>query len=147
MPVGQLIGLGTAPTAIDVVAVPAPLWAVTAGGSIDQALVAGPDEDMADRLVKAKKEISKGARRIGKRDACAIFSLLAEASGQKPGIVENAGYSLASGSQLVANAATCKRGVYAAASYSEAGLEPSTTLLLAVTRIMRLAHQRAVKIL
>lgn len=133
------------PTSITVVTASAQDWVRRLPAQIDAAIADGSaDKKEIKRLVAAKKRVAEGADKIGNKEACELFGLLAEIyRGEKnvrrvvlfqPGEVSSS-----------AVAQTCTRGRHTTLVYTERGLVPSRALNNAVLRVMDYAHERAIK--
>ena len=136
------------PRALRVEAKPAQRWVLGLPQQIDGAIASGRTErKYSKRLQAAKKKVFEGADEIGDKEACRLFSLLAEAGGGKKGASQTAFFLPAEGGRITAIAHTCTSGVYTLLTYDEQGLALSSALGQATLRLMRIAHQRAIKIL
>ncbi len=136
-----------APTMVQVAVAPIQVWAKSVPTQVDSALRTGratSDEKLLDQLLAAKKKIRRGANKISDKEGCEMFSLLAQANGRKKGVTETISFP-PFGTQIAAQARTCKDGIYATVTYSEIGLKPSTALSAAVLRLVKIAIKRAIQ--
>jgi hypothetical protein len=136
-----------APTMVQVAVAPAQVWAKSVPMQVDSALRSGraADDELRAKLLAAKKKISKGADKLSDKEACTMFSLLAQSNGRKKGVTETISFP-PFGSQIAAQARTCRFGIYATVTYSELGIKPSSALSAAVLRLVKIAVLRADKI-
>jgi hypothetical protein len=137
----------TFPTQVTVVVAPAQVWAKTVSTQIDTALRSGRgnDKKLIDRLLAARKKLTKGADRLSDKEACGMFSLLAQSRGLKKNVIETISFPPL-GSQIAAQARTCYKGIYATVTYAEVGLRPSTALTAAVLRLVKIVRLHAVEL-
>ena len=136
-----------APTVVQVAVAPVQVWAKSVPAQVDSALRTGraaSDKELLDQLLDAKKQIKRGADKLSDKEGCKMFSLLAQANGRKKGVTETISFP-PFGTQIAAQARTCKSGIYATVTYSELGLKPSTALSAAVLRLVKIAVLRAEK--
>jgi len=135
-----------APTTVQVAVAPAQVWAKSVPLQVDNALRSGraADQDLLKKLLDAKKKIKRGADKLTDKEACAMFSLLAQSNGRKKGVTETISFP-PFGTQVAAQGRTCKDGIYATVTYSEIGLQPSSALSAAVLRLVKIAVLRASK--
>jgi len=137
-----------APTALSVESMPAQRWVLGLPQQIDGVIASGRSErKYSKRLQAAKKKVLEGADEIGDKEACRMFSLMAEAGGGKKGTSQSAFGVPAEAGGSTAAAHSCTNGVYTLLTYDEKGLTLSTPLGNAVLRLVKIAHKRAVKIL
>jgi hypothetical protein len=135
-----------APTMVQVAVAPAQVWAKSVPMQVDSALRSGraADDKLRAKLLAAKKKISRGADKLTDKEACTMFSLLAQSNGRKKGVTETISFP-PFGSQIAAQGRTCRFGIYATVTYSELGLKPSSALSAAVLRLVKIAVLRASK--
>lgn len=122
-------------------------WATTlAATQIDQLLTTRVnDEKTIRQLHEAKKTIMNESDKLSGKKACRIFSLIVAKSARSKRSSETVAY-LPSGSTLSVNGMKCTEGVFTLVRYSEKGLRKSGVLEEAALRLLRIAHQRAVKL-
>ena len=137
-----------APTALTVEATMAQRWVLGLPQQIDATIASGRSErKYTKRLLAAKKKVFEEGEEIGSKEACRLFSLLAEASGGKRGTSQSVFVLPAETGGFTAAAHSCAKGVYTLLTYDEKGLAPSTALGNAVLRLLKIAQKRAVKLL
>jgi hypothetical protein len=133
------------PTQVVVLVAPAQVWAKSVPTQVDGALRSGRaanDKDLFKKLLAARKRITKGADTLTDKEACGMFSLLAQSNGRKKGVKETISFPPNSGG-VSAQARTCYKGIYATVTYSEIGLQPSSALSAAVLRLVRIVRVKA----
>ena len=133
----------SAPPTVQVITSSAKTWAKQVPRQVNQVMAGGRlDAKMVKKLLEAKKTIAEG--HYDNAEACRLFTLLAEANGDKKGANTRLSYP-PYGRQGSANARTCSHGVFTQVSYAEVGLKPSGFAGYAVLRLLKLAHKRAIK--
>jgi hypothetical protein len=135
------------PTQVMVLAAPAQVWAKSVPQQVDGALRSGraTDDKLRHQLLAATKRLHKGSDTLTDKEACGMFSLLAQSNGRKKGVKETISFP-PFGSQVSAQARTCYKGIYVTVTYAEIGLKPSTALSAAVLRLVKAARVRAAKL-
>jgi hypothetical protein len=124
---------------------PARYWAKNVPAQVDQVIRGGrADKKMLDKLQEARKKVARGTDNLDNDLACKMFSLLAEANGHKKGTNQMTAFPPVGG-QFSANARICTKGIYTTVTYTEPTLKPNPTAGQAVTRLMYIAHARAIK--
>jgi hypothetical protein len=136
-----------APTMVQVTVTPAQVWARSVPAQVDSALRSGrgTDTKVLDKLLAAKKKLRLGSDKLSDKEACGMFSLLAQSRGLRKNVTETLAFPPI-GTQIGAQARTCRDGIYATVTYAEIGLKPSTALSQAVLRLVKIAHARAVQL-
>ncbi len=137
-----------APTALTVEATKAQRWVLGLPQQIDATIASGRSErKYTKRLLAAKRKVFADGEEIGGKEACRLFSLLAEATGGKKGTSQSAFVLPAQAGGVTAAANSCTNGVYTLLTYDEKGLAPSAPLGNAVLRLVKVAHKRAIEML
>lgn len=137
-----------APTALTVEATTAQRWVLGLPQQIDATIASGRSEQKyTKRLLAAKRKVFEDGEEIGGKEACRLFSLLAEATGGKKGTSRSAFVLPAQTGGVTAAAHSCTKGVYTLLTYDEKGLAPSAPLGNAVLRLVKVAQKRAIEIL
>lgn len=130
---------------ITVFAASAQDWINGLPAMIDRTITEGKADDKdLKRLLAAKKRVAEGADKIGDKEACELFGLLAEVYRDEKNARTVVIFQPRDVSSSV-TAQTCTRGRYTALVYAERGLVPSRALNRAVLRVMDYAHERAIK--
>jgi hypothetical protein len=129
-------------TLLQVVVTSAQEWTKTVPQQVDGALATGRSKTMLKRLLAARKKVQRGVDSISDKQACAMFALMAEASGRKPGTKEIVSFPMYR-SQLSVTASSCRKGRYISVMYTQSNLMPSPPLNAAITRLLHAAEQRA----
>lgn len=134
-----------ATTMLQVTVSPAREWSRRMPTFVDAAIKSGrvTSEATRDRLRAAKKRVGEPPALTDKQ-ACDMFSLIAEVNGQKKDASQVLSYGTF-GAQVSAKGVMCSKGVLTSLTYSEFGLTRSTSVALAVLRLLEIAHKRAVK--
>lgn len=134
----------SAPPTVQVVTSSAKTWAKQVPRQVNQVMAGGRlSTKMVKKLLDAKKTIAEG--HYDNAEACRLFTLLAEANGDRKGAHTRLSYP-PYGRQGSANARTCTHGVFTQVSYAEVGLKPYGFVGYAVLRLLKLAHKRAIKL-
>ena len=132
------------PTQVIVAVAPAQVWAKSVPQQVDQALRTGrgTDKKLLDKLLAAKKKLTHGSEKLSDKEACDMFSLLAQSNQHRKGVKETISFP-PFGSQVAAQARTCYKGIYATVTYAEIGLRPSSALSAAVLRLVKIVREKA----
>jgi hypothetical protein len=131
--------------ALQVVTSSAQVWVVQMPRMIDRLVMSGrAGEKFTQRLQEAKKKVLRGADELTDSEACEMFSLIVFANGGSEGAKKIVLFQPAQNGQIVASVQKCTNGVYTVLTYEEADLAPSTPLSDAMSRLVNVAHQRAI---
>jgi len=114
---------------------------------VDSLLVSGrAGKRFTERLQAAKKKVLRGADELSDSEACEMFSLIVHANGGEKGAREIVHFQPAQSGQITAVGQKCARGVYTSLTYEENELAPSEPLIAAMSRLVDLAHKRAIEL-
>lgn len=130
---------------VQVVTMTAQSWVSQASPRIDEALFRrSTGKKLTARLLEARKTIARGADELSDREACDVFSTLNEANSGDKGVRTASSLGTVQG-QPSATVSMCSKGAVTSLAYAEVGLQPGAAVFQAVSRLLKIAHQRAVK--
>jgi hypothetical protein len=133
--------------ALELAASPAREWVSQLPTLIERMVRTGrTDAKFSKRLQAAKKKVLRGEEKLGQREVCDMFSLIAEANGGKEGNRTLVYFLPTTTGDFTVSVQTCSQGVHTLLTYSERGLMPSEPLSDALLRLAVQTHKRAIKL-
>lgn len=125
-------------------AAPSADWGATVGAVMEQ-LATSPNisADDAKELEQAQRELSKRGE-LSARQACAVFSLMAEVGGHPEGATETVSYVPVGDDSVAVTAQKCTDGRFTSVAFHKPGLQELPEITRAMRAALLAAHGRAV---